>query len=57
VPADRVETTADAELLVAPALPLVDGGIQPLEPITIEPIRLAPLTIRPVTLSAPSGGR
>jgi hypothetical protein len=47
----------DADLVIEPALPLVDGGIQPLEPITIEPIRLAPLAIRPVTLNAPSGGK
>jgi hypothetical protein len=57
VPADRGEDVVDADLLIVPALPLVDGGIQPLEPITIEPIRLAPLTIRPVTLNAPSGGK
>lgn len=57
MPAGPVEAGAEAELLVEPALPLVDGGIQPLEPITIEPIRVAPLTIRPVTLSTPSGGK
>lgn len=57
VPADRGDDVADADLLIEPALPLVDGGIQPLQPITIEPIRLAPLTIRPVTLNAPSGGK
>ena len=57
VSAGRSPAVADADLPVEPALPLVDGGIQPLEPITIEPIRVAPLTIRPVTLSAPSGGK
>jgi hypothetical protein len=57
VPAGRGDVVVDADLLIEPALPLVDGGIQPLEPITIEPIRLAPLAIRPVTLSAPSGGK
>lgn len=57
LPADRADVAADADLLIEPALPLVDGGIQPIEAITIEPIRLAPLTIRPVTLSAPSGGK
>jgi hypothetical protein len=55
--ADRGDLLVDADLLIEPALPLVDGGIQPLEPITIEPIRLAPLAIRPVTLNAPSGGK
>jgi hypothetical protein len=57
VPAERADVAADADLLVEPALPLVEGGIPPIEAITIEPIRLAPLTIRPVTLSAPSGGK
>ena len=57
IPAGRVEAAAEAEPLDEPALPLVEGGIQPLKPITIEPIRVAPLTIRPVTLSAPSGGK
>lgn len=57
VPAHRDDVATDEDLVIEPALPLVDGGIQPLEPITIEPIRLAPLTIRPVTLSAPSGGK
>ena len=57
IPAGPSAAAADADLLVEPALPLVDGGIQPLEPIAIEPIRLAPLMIHPITLSAPSGGK
>jgi hypothetical protein len=57
IPAERADVAADADRRVEPSLPLVDGGIPPIEAITIEPIRLAPLTIRPLTLSAPAGGK